>query len=162
MRQRFKFGDRYFQVDVLERDPLRVRITEGEQHRDHAPDPPVTGQQGRLRVGDRYLPYFVTESGLGVWVSLGGETFFFEKTKAHGALEDEVHAGFMAPMPGKVIKVAVAPGDHVDKGQVLVIMEAMKMEHRIEAPGRGIVTEVFAQEGLVVDLGFSLLEFEPE
>ena len=65
-------------------------------------------------------------------------------------------------MPGKVIKVNHLEGDSVEKGQVLIIMEAMKMEHRMEAPVAGTVTKLHCKEGDVVDQGFQLLEFEVE
>jgi propionyl-CoA carboxylase alpha chain len=50
-----------------------------------------------------------------------------------------------APMPGRVITVAVEEGDHVTGGQVLIVMEAMKMEHSLRAPHDGIVRSVMAR-----------------
>ncbi len=55
---------------------------------------------------------------------------------------DEDPGSLHAPMPGKVIEVQVDVGDRVDPGQVLVVMEAMKMEHTLRAPAGGSVTEV--------------------
>jgi len=57
-----------------------------------------------------------------------------------------------APMPGKVTKVMVKPGDTVEQGQPLALMEAMKMEHVLKSPRKGKVSEVLAQENdLVAD-----------
>ena len=67
-----------------------------------------------------------------------------------------------APMPGKVIEVAVSAGDHVDEGQVLVIMEAMKMEHSLRAPHAGVVTNVLHSNGDQVDGGAVLVVVEPD
>jgi propionyl-CoA carboxylase alpha chain len=53
-----------------------------------------------------------------------------------------VEGGLVAPLPGGVVSVAVAPGDDVSAGQLLVVVEAMKMEHRITAPSAGSVAEV--------------------
>ena len=50
--------------------------------------------------------------------------------------------GMTAPMPGKVLATEVSPGESVSEGQLLVILEAMKMEHRITAPIDGVVQEV--------------------
>ena len=75
---------------------------------------------------------------------------------------DEGHGGFGAPMPGKVIKVAVEEGARVSKGDVLVLMEAMKMEHRIEAPADGVVSALHCEQDQVVDQGFNLLSFEAD
>ncbi len=52
-----------------------------------------------------------------------------------------------APMPGKVVRVEVTEGQAVSEGQVLVVMEAMKMEHALRAPHAGVVTEVRARDG---------------
>jgi 3-methylcrotonyl-CoA carboxylase alpha subunit len=66
----------------------------------------------------------------------------------------------MAPMPGTVIRVAVVPGDAVEKGAVLAIVEAMKMEHAILAPRAGKVKEVFFDAGDMVSEGWELVALE--
>jgi len=53
----------------------------------------------------------------------------------------------ISPMPGKVVKVLVNEGDAVKKGDLLMILEAMKMEHKIIAPQDGIVKKIFFKEG---------------
>ena len=57
----------------------------------------------------------------------------------------------MAPMTGIVRKVCVSEGDHVEEGQLLLILEAMKMEHQLVAHATGMVTKVGATEGQMVD-----------
>ena len=69
--------------------------------------------------------------------------------------------GLTAPMPGKVLAVAVAAGGQVSAGQLLVVLEAMKMEHHITAPVDGTVTEVRVAVGEQVDNGALLLVLEP-
>ena len=67
---------------------------------------------------------------------------------AHADDEDVEHAGGLtAPMPGKIIAVQVKAGDKVKRGQPLLVMEAMKMEHTISAPADGTVKEVFFAVG---------------
>jgi 3-methylcrotonyl-CoA carboxylase alpha subunit len=63
------------------------------------------------------------------------------------ATEDEVTGKLTAPMPGKVVAVRVALGAKVTKGQPLIIVEAMKMEHTITAPIDGIVDAINANVG---------------
>jgi biotin carboxyl carrier protein len=65
-----------------------------------------------------------------------------------------------APMPGKVVRVLVAPGDPVTEGQGLVVVEAMKMENELKSPKAGTVVEVFAKEGSAVDANAKLLTVE--
>eukprot|EP01126_Amoeba_proteus_P062757 TRINITY_DN8581_c0_g1_i6.p1 TRINITY_DN8581_c0_g1~~TRINITY_DN8581_c0_g1_i6.p1 ORF type:complete len:392 (+),score=66.93 TRINITY_DN8581_c0_g1_i6:1131-2306(+) len=65
-----------------------------------------------------------------------------------------------APMPGKVIKVNVSVGDHVKKGQELMILEAMKMEHKICSPRDGVVKNI-RQVGLQVEVNSILASLAP-
>ena len=62
-----------------------------------------------------------------------------------------------APMPGNIIRVDVAQGDTVKAGQILVILEAMKMENEIVAPKDGTVAQVVTSKGSVVDTGAPLI-----
>ncbi len=68
----------------------------------------------------------------------------------------------VAPMNGTIVAVLVAAGSRVTKGEQLVIMEAMKMEHSIRAPADGVVSRFFYQAGELVDGGAQLLEFEAD
>ena len=70
----------------------------------------------------------------------------------------EVGGRLTAPMPGKVLSIAVKVGDAVKKGQLLAIMEAMKMEHSLHAPADGVVTEVLYAAGDQVSDGVELLK----
>ncbi len=72
---------------------------------------------------------------------------------------DDVDAvgGLVAPMPGKVVAVLVAAGATVSRGQPLMVMEAMKMEHTIAAPADGVVAELLHQVGDQVAEGAALL-----
>jgi 3-methylcrotonyl-CoA carboxylase alpha subunit len=67
-----------------------------------------------------------------------------------------------APMPGKVLHFNVKPGDAVREGQVLAVMEAMKMEHTIAAPGDGVVGELLYAPGDQVPEGAELLTLQPQ
>ena len=62
-------------------------------------------------------------------------------------------------MPGNVIRVLVKAGDRVSRGQQLLVMEAMKMEHAIVAPVDGVVEKVLFNPGDFVQNGSELIEF---
>ena len=62
-----------------------------------------------------------------------------------------------APMPGNILKVNVAQGQAVKEGEVLCILEAMKMENEILAPRAGTVTQVLVSKGSTVDTGAALV-----
>ena len=70
--------------------------------------------------------------------------------------------GLTAPMPGKVVALLAQPGQKVDKGTPLLILEAMKMEHTITAPAAGIVKAFCYAAGEQVSDGAALVEFEGE
>jgi 3-methylcrotonyl-CoA carboxylase alpha subunit len=78
-------------------------------------------------------------------------------------IETDARGGNLAaPMPGKIIAVLTTAGAKVGKGTPLVILEAMKMEHTIIAPGAGTVTEIHYKVGEQVAEGAELLGFELE
>jgi 3-methylcrotonyl-CoA carboxylase alpha subunit len=66
----------------------------------------------------------------------------------------------IAPMPGRIVAVHVAPGQAVQRGQKLVVLEAMKMEHTILAPADGIVSRVRFAAGEQASEGEELVAFE--
>jgi biotin carboxyl carrier protein len=65
-----------------------------------------------------------------------------------------------SPMPGRVLKIIVKPGDQINIGDSLLSLEAMKMENILKSDGEGIVKEIFINEEQVVDKGEVLIEFE--
>lgn len=69
-------------------------------------------------------------------------------------------APVIAPMPGLIVRVAVAVGDRVDAGQGVVVMEAMKMENELRAAVSGVVKAVHAVLGTAVEKGTVLVELE--
>ncbi len=65
-----------------------------------------------------------------------------------------------APMPGLVLNVNVEPGQAVQKGSALLILEAMKMENVIKSPGDGVVKSINVKQGEAVEKGYLLIEME--
>ena len=161
MRNQLRFEQETFRVDLIDQHPLHVHIHAGEDVHELRLEGKLSPGKGRVRLGDRYVPYFVTRTPTAVWVTLDGHTRRFERSRERAQAE-EGHGGFTAPMPGKVIAVEVEEGETVEQGRTLVIMEAMKMEHRIEAPSPGRVSALHCREGEVVAQGTILIELSPE
>ncbi|PRA48323.1 MULTISPECIES: acetyl/propionyl/methylcrotonyl-CoA carboxylase subunit alpha [Pseudomonas] len=68
--------------------------------------------------------------------------------------------GLTAPMNGSIVRVLVEPGQKVEAGAQLVVLEAMKMEHSIRAPQDGVIKALYCQEGEMVNEGSALVELE--
>ena len=116
-----------------------------------------------IEVNGRRSTARITRAGDRIYVQTPGGTIDFTivaRFEIPGA--ELTTGGLNAPMPGTVIDVRVAVGDHVAAGSTLVVMEAMKMEHHISAPADGTVTEVFVRIGQQVGNGDALLMIEPD
>ena len=117
---------------------------------------------GRYRVGDR-LAYAVTQGGR-TWVFMDGRTWVIDRerkaTRRGQATDDQV--ALAAPMPATVVAIKVTAGDAVHEGDLLIMLEAMKMELPITAPHDGRIKSIGCREGDLVQPGVALLEFEPE
>jgi len=113
--------------------------------------------------GRRWRARVVTEGGfdgvVGVHVDGHDVTLDFVTPFPDPDAETEA-GGCIAPMPGKVLQVLVEPGQAVEAGQSLVVMEAMKMEHTIAAPSDGTVTEVLVEVGDLVDADDPLVRLD--
>ena len=111
-----------------------------------------SGLRQRLRVtrvGDTFF----------VHSPLGSEVLH-ESPRFPAPQDSALKGGFIAPMPGKVVKVNVKAGDGVKAGQVLLVLEAMKMEQATRSPADGVVKSVPVREGDQVTAGQVLVTLE--
>ena len=96
-------------------------------------------------------------------ITEGGQTWALARFRATGVAAGAAADGaILSPMPGRIIAVSVAAGDQVAKGQALVTLEAMKMEHSLVAPFDGVVAELSATEGGQVSEGMVLARIAAE
>ena len=118
------------------------------------------------------LPEFIAQH-VDINVIQDGNDLYFlgpdghQKLKLHNPMEGHEHANEIsgrlnAPMPGTVIAVMIQAGDVVNRGDKLIVLEAMKMEHAIQAPADGKVKAINFKVGDRVDEGAELLSFEEE
>lgn len=117
-----------------------------------------------IEVQGRRLVGAVAVSGTTTWFSLGGEVWTVEaesRSSRRGSKASLKDPGQVtAPMPGKIIKVFVRPGDAIEAGDTLVVMEAMKMEYTLKALAAGTVKVVTCTAAEQVILGALLVEID--
>jgi 3-methylcrotonyl-CoA carboxylase alpha subunit len=89
----------------------------------------------------------------------GGQAYAFDK-RVRGGAGSVGNGSLLAPMPGRVISVDVAAGERVEKGQRLLTLEAMKMEHAMLAPFNGVVAELTVSAGAQVQVEALLVRVE--
>lgn len=118
------------------------------------------GDGSLLIEGARNLPAWGAVVGSTRWVFLDGRVFTFEADRPQGRRAGSAaDAGpLTAPMPATVRTVTVARGDTVRRGDVLVVLEAMKMELPVRAAADGVVSAVHCREGEMVQSGQELIE----
>jgi biotin carboxyl carrier protein len=80
-----------------------------------------------------------------------------EEDSSNGAGKVKKGAKIKSQMPGKIVRILVSPGAEVQKGQPLMVMEAMKMENEIKSPQDGVIKEIKVSEGQAIETGAELL-----
>jgi len=107
--------------------------------------------------------YAVTVAGNDVDVDWPGGHLALRRTPRFVDPADAVASGsLLAPMPGTVVSVNVEAGQQVAAGDVVLVLEAMKMQHRVSAPTAGTVTEIDVKPGQQVAAGEVLAVVEEE
>jgi biotin carboxyl carrier protein len=112
-----------------------------------------------VRDGDRVSRVFGVSSGGKVWIFHDGAVHEIA-ADAGRTRTAHAHGALTAPMPATVIRINCAPGDEVRKGDILLALEAMKMELPVRAPGDGRVTAVHCRPGDLVQPDVSLIDLE--
>ena len=160
-RTKFRHGDDEIAVGYRSQRDGTFKVTLGEDEPRTVAVFGVGGGQVDLEIDGRRLQLAIT--GLEDRWLVHGTDFDVELTELPrlpppGLLE--IKGGLTAPMPGNVLATHVQQGDDVREGQLLLILEAMKMQHRIVAPFDGSVKELHVSEGDQVDNGALLVMLE--
>jgi biotin carboxyl carrier protein len=115
-----------------------------------------------LRTNGQQKRVVVAQEGADRWVWVDGRVHHLVHETAGASAHPTSSGNLLSPMPGLVLKVFVAAGDPVKRNQVLVVLEAMKMQYEITAPRNGVVAEVAVKEGQQVDGDVPLVLLEEE
>jgi biotin carboxyl carrier protein len=142
-----RLDDREFQVDLLRVDPALYSLLIG-------------GRSYEIDVLDTEEALVVLVNGQPFRVEMQDEQ---ERRLRAAAGKGDTRVAkrvVTAPMPGKVIKLLVKPGDPVSLGDGVIVVEAMKMENELKAPSAGTVKEIRVEEGKAVSGGDVLVVIE--
>ena len=114
-----------------------------------------------VRDGDRVEQVFAVAARGKTWIFHDGEVY---EIVAEGTAERrrgaQAHGSLTAPMPATVVAIKVAAGDTVKRGDILILLEAMKMELPVRAPGDGRVKAVHCRPGDLVQPETALIDLE--
>lgn len=124
----------------------------------------------QLLVDGRPTTLTLRSAGRGEWsLGVGGDRWDAEvvdertrhiRSLTAGANTSRGPAALKAPMPGLVVRLLVEPGQEVDRGAGIVVLEAMKMENELKAPAAGLVGTIRVRPGEPVEKGQVLVELE--
>jgi biotin carboxyl carrier protein len=122
----------------------------------------------RIVDGERTRVAYATGSPDERWVFIDGRVYVVDVSDSSSPVTQPLraarrrdHSGDLsAPMPATVVTIAVEPGQRVSRGDVLIMLEAMKMELPIRAPRDGVVKSIACRAGELVQPGTALLELE--
>jgi 3-methylcrotonyl-CoA carboxylase alpha subunit len=155
----FHFGETTYPVTVR-RDGAAWLMTI-EQHMVRATATRGTDGWLDMTLGDARRRVRVTRDGETVWVRCNGATFRFRLPDSIAQFEDADESGgrLVAPLPGQVTQILAEPGMAVSRGQLLLVLEAMKTVFRLTAPMDGVVEQVSCQVGSTVQEGQVLVSF---
>ena len=138
----------------IELDGEKIEILDISISTDSRPNRIIIHRNGEnsvafyAKVGDRW------------WIHLDGNVVVFDVIEPGASTSSGNEGELTAPMPGKVLEVLVPEGAKVSEGQPLMVLEAMKMEHRILADRNGVISSIHYSQGEQVDAGAVLLDLE--
>ena len=115
----------------------------------------------RIEIDGKIRSGYILRDGSNYWFHHGGRTFLIEDESARSAKKAQKVSNplqVIAPMPGKIIKTFAVPGKTVKAGDVVIVMEAMKMEYSLKAETTGIVRSVNCKEADQVTQGKLLVQ----
>ena len=165
-RHRFVLGGNEHTVVVDEAaGRVTVKIDDGDPIEVDATTAGLPGEFSLL-VGGRPQRAYVSRRGQGFEVLVDGRRFVLEAGGGAGRGRTPLGAKdrpgeITAPLAGVVVDVRVAVGDHIEAGQTVVVVEAMKMQNEVQAPHAGTVTAVRCEVGSRAEQGALLVSYDP-
>jgi len=167
MEYRLKIGEQTTEVsvEIEKKNTLKALI---DQETFHAGYTVVSDHHIHLDVGGQGINAYVAGSGAEKTIQINGVSYLvgdadaLERSTFKKAGAKDIPEEVTPPMPSAVVRVLVSQGDHVDKGQGVIVVSAMKMETTLFAPFAGCVTKINVAEGDKAMPGEVLVDIEKE
>lgn len=158
MEVQYQIDESIYSVRV-EQDGDELRVSIGDRTYRVQPEAPRNAEL-HFSVNDERHVAYTAEDGSTRYLAVDGHVLEVKRPDMRRARQRHHHGddSLSASMPGQVAKLLVVEGDTVERGQTLLILEAMKMEIKIVAPHDGRVAKVLIAPGQVVDRGQGLIE----
>ncbi|MFQ3566456.1 MAG: biotin carboxylase N-terminal domain-containing protein [Aggregatilineales bacterium] len=163
-RHHFRWHDTQFEVLLAGSAPYFTAQIDDTRYEVHARASQREDdlQEWELEIDGHRRRIAVATREAELWLHADGTAFHlcWQSPLPTGQTSSDSTGSLRSPMPGQVIKIDVETGQVVRKGDILLVIEAMKMEHRIKAPYDGRVVEIYYAVGQTVEAGVKLLELD--
>jgi 3-methylcrotonyl-CoA carboxylase alpha subunit len=115
--------------------------------------------QLKLKIGNKIIKSIITEGDKEKFVFVDGEVFKVKPVQLTGMKKEKSKEGNLSsPISGRVVSVKIKNGDSVKKGDILMVIEAMKMEYLIRAPYDGKIKKIYFKEKDLIEIGQQTIE----
>jgi biotin carboxyl carrier protein len=154
----YEHNNHVYNVSIERRDKYYFITYNNAEYRAEAEET-IKGQL-KIKIGDRIVKSVITEGDKEKYVFVDGDVFKVKPVELTGIKKTKKKEGgdLSSPISGKVVSVKVKKGDSVKKGDVLLVIEAMKMEYLIRAPFDGKVEKVNFKDKDQIEIGQKTVE----
>ena len=159
----YSIGDRSISVALIGRGARSRLGIDGHEISVASEDAAASGPV-RILVDDHEYTGWRYRCGADCYIRLNGRTLHFRQQGLAGETEDAASAkdSVSSSMPGVVVSLACAEGDVVKKGDVLLVIESMKMQTSVASPRDGVIERLHVADRAVFDKGALLVSLRPE
>jgi biotin carboxyl carrier protein len=154
----YEHENHVYNVTIERKDKYYFVIYDNTEYKVEAKE--IKPGQLKIKIGDRVVKSIITEGVKEKYVFVDGAVFKVKPVELTGLKKQKKKdkGDLSSPISGKVVSVKVKKGDSVKKGEVLMVIEAMKMEYLIRAPYNGVIKKIIFKENEQIEIGQLTLE----
>ena len=154
----YEHGNNVYNVTIERRDNHYFVVYDNTEYRVKAEE--IKPGYLKIRIGDRFIKSVITEGENEKYVFVDGDVFKVKPVELTGVkkTKKKEEGDLSSPISGKVVSIKTKEGSKVKKGDVLIVIEAMKMEYLIRAPYDGKVKKINFKENDQIEIGQNTVE----